>query len=194
MAGDGTGRDRHHMLAEDDAGCAEAGVQVVVDHGLGTLAQLLSGLEHGQDRPRPLVACPGEERHGAQQTRGVHVMPAGVHDALVRRGVGQSGPLGHGQRVEVGAQQHGRALTVHQPGHHTGPPHALGDLVTQFPGTACDFRARAVFFEGKFGVSVRVLVQRLDILDQGGVQSCQNPLSRGGCSHREIPCPSCLAG
>ena len=77
--------------------------QPVLDHRLGAADALLGGLEdeiHGAVE----IARRGEVPGGAQQHRGVAVVAAGMHAALVRRAVIEGVRFLHRQRVHVGAQ------------------------------------------------------------------------------------------
>jgi hypothetical protein len=93
---------RHRQLAAGQE-------QPFVDHRLRSAGALLRGLEHEDDRPRQLIAYAGEQVSGAGQEGDVHVVAAGVHDAVDLRRVVQPGQLLHGQRIHIAPQQHGRS-------------------------------------------------------------------------------------
>jgi hypothetical protein len=69
--------------------------------------QLLGRLEN-QPQPDRQLRRPGQRERGAQQDRGVPVVPAGMRGVGHRRGVHGPGPLGHRQRIHVGPQRDSR--------------------------------------------------------------------------------------
>ena len=85
--------------------------QPVGNGGTGTLKGLLAGLEQqldGTAELRHLFFARLEQLGGAEQRRGMHVMPAGMHAAVLAR-KGLTRLLGNGQRVHVAAKQDGVA-------------------------------------------------------------------------------------
>ncbi len=98
----------------------------------GAVEALLAGLEHEDDVARELGAVGAQEAGGADESGGVQVVAAGVHDAVVARDVVRVGFLGDGEGVHVAAQQHHRprAAAV-QDGRDRGQALAGGDLERQ---------------------------------------------------------------
>ena len=137
------GRHRRDVLAEHDIGLAEPLVQPVGDHRLGSAAELLGGLEHGQ-RWCPSTDVRAAASRSSAPSRQVTCMswphacitgtslPSGVDTASGAR-VRQAGVLGDRQRVHVGTQQHGRAAAVAQHADHAGTADPLGHVGAQ-PG------------------------------------------------------------
>ena len=87
--------------------------QAVLDHRAGAGDDLFSRLEDGDDRAAPVPRGRDQALARAEQPRDVDVVAAGVHGgdlaalvvgADVLAGVGQAGPLLHGQAVHVGAE------------------------------------------------------------------------------------------
>ena len=66
----------------------------------------LGGLEDELDVSAECLAVLVEDLQRADQHRGVRVVSAGVHPALVLRGEGQPSLLVYRQRVDVGAEEH----------------------------------------------------------------------------------------
>ena len=64
-----------HVLAEDDVGPGDLGVQAVVHHGLGSGRRLLGGLEEGDERPVPCLPLRGYQLRRAEQAGDVDVVP-----------------------------------------------------------------------------------------------------------------------
>ncbi|WP_329520823.1 hypothetical protein [Spirillospora sp. NBC_01491] len=81
-------------------------------------------------------------------------------DARGGAGVREPGPLGDGQRVEVGAQQHGRAVAVAQQPGDAGAADAGGGLQTEAAEPPGDLGGRALLGEGQLRMGVQVLVER----------------------------------
>ena len=91
---------------------------------------------------------------------------AGVVGGPRRAGVRQAGVLGHGQGVDVGAQQHGRPVAVGQRGDDAGAADAPGHVVAQRLQTVGHDAGRPVLLEGQLGVGVQVLVEVLQVGQQ----------------------------
>ena len=75
------------------------------DHHLGALAVLLGGLEDHADLAVDVVGHVAHDLQGAEHHGDMAVVAACVHEALVGGCVLDLGALGHGQRVDVRAQQ-----------------------------------------------------------------------------------------
>ena len=123
---------------------------------------LLARLEQPEERA-PEIGRLGEGFQHAEQHRGVHVVAAGVHHALVLRSPLAVVPLRDGQGVDVGAQ-------------HRGAPVAFGGLAAldaghdarrcdpavfdaQFVELLFDERRRVVFLERQFGVRMQAAAE-----------------------------------
>lgn len=78
-------------------------------HVPGAVVALLAGLEHEHDVAREVLAPRRQQVGGADEHRGVQVVPARVHVAGNRRGVVDVGTFAHRQRVHVAAQQDRRS-------------------------------------------------------------------------------------
>ena len=104
----------------------------VLDHGLGSAAGLLGGLEAQLDRAPQRVALAREAPREGEQDRGVAVVAACVHLSRRLRAVRDGVLLLDRERVHVGAQQHRPpgARAAHG-GEHAGAAdacaHRLGD-------------------------------------------------------------------
>ena len=75
------------------------------DHHLGALAVLLGGLEDHADLAVDVVGHVAHDLQGAEHHGDMAVVAACVHEALVGGCVLDLGALGHGQRVDIRAQQ-----------------------------------------------------------------------------------------
>src|SRR5262249_17833111 len=73
-----------------------------------------------------------------------------------------AGLLQQGERIELGAHHDGRAGTVAVEPHDTGAAHALGDLEAQRAQLGRELLGGARFLEAELGISMDVLVERLD--------------------------------
>ncbi len=103
LAADGPGVD----LAPDMLGehAVHALAHALADHHLGAAAVLLGGLEHDAHLAVDPVGHAGEDAQTTEHHGDVAVVPAGVHAALVHARPGLAGLLGHGEGIDVGAQQ-----------------------------------------------------------------------------------------
>ncbi len=140
--------------------------------GLGDGRALLGGLEHEQHGAGQLFAHPGEHRGGAEQHRGVAVVPAGVRDreraarvVLVdgRRGEVGAAQVGHRQRVGVGPQRdHPRAGPPAAQHPDDAVPGDAGAHLVQAEGgqVVGDQPGGRALPVGQFGVPVQVLAPR----------------------------------
>lgn len=135
--GDDASGHRHHVLGQHHVDGAQQVREAVLDHPAGSVAELLGRLEQRDRGAAPVLPGVGEQGGGAQQAGHVHVVAARVHhrDLPVLgagghhgAGVGQAGLLRHGQRVHVGAHQHGRPVAVVQRRDHSGAADAGTDL------------------------------------------------------------------
>ena len=86
--------------------------QALVDHVLSTMMAFLTRLEHEQNPPVDLVAVPAQESGGSDEHGDMGVVPTRVHRAIDPRTEIESGVLGHGKRIHVAPQQHGRTGVV----------------------------------------------------------------------------------
>jgi hypothetical protein len=93
--------------AAPSARTASSNTASLIDHFPGPGEALLTGLEHEDDAARELDA--GEQARRTREHRGVQVVAAGVHPSFGLGDVRHAGPLGHRQRVHVGAEQDGRS-------------------------------------------------------------------------------------
>ena len=117
------GRAGDRALAQADPADVQGRVAVQAEDPLDTVERaqldqrqraaghhLLGGLEEQPDPAgqQPGVVDAAERDRGADQGGGVHVVAAGVGDALDGAGPRVRGEVGHRQRVEVGAQRDDR--------------------------------------------------------------------------------------
>ena len=83
--------------------------QPLVEHEAGAVMALLAGLEHEQHPAGEVVAVPRQQPGRADEHRGVGVVAARVHLAVVLRREVEAGVLVQRKGVHVAAQQHRRA-------------------------------------------------------------------------------------
>ena len=121
VGSDGPGWVGQHVLRERDVRLRNPIPKAVLHHRLGAAGDLLRGLEHRDEGPAPRSPGPGEQLRRAQQAGHMDVMATRMHDAdsgavIIRRGecrcVGQAGAFLDGQRVHVGAREHGLAGAI----------------------------------------------------------------------------------
>ena len=121
--------------------------------------RLLGGLEEEEHGSAPGVAGRGEAVGGAEQAGDVHVVAAGVHDALDRRWR-TAGPV---VSVTGRASMSARSSTVGpgavaQDADDTGAADALDHVVAQVAQPGRDDAGRAVLLPGQLGMGVQVAV------------------------------------
>ena len=90
-------------------------------------------------------------------------MAAGVHHALVARGVGEPRPLGDRQRVDVGAQHHGAAVAGGRRAAPDAGQHPRAGYAAVFDAQCVELRrdegGGVVLGERAFGVRVQVAAE-----------------------------------
>ena len=120
---------------------------------------LLAGLEQSEERT-PEVGLRGELFQDPEQHRGVHVVAAGVHHALVLRPPCAVVPLGDGQGVGVGAQDDGTPVACGRLAALDAGQYAGGCdpavLDAQLRELLLDERRRAVLPERELGMRMQV--------------------------------------
>lgn len=159
--GDGAGGERGGVLGEDRVRGAEPLVQAaVLQHRPGPAQRLLGGLAHHEERAAPAVPVPGEEGHRPGHRRDVQVVAAGVHGPGDGARVRQAGGLGDGERVELGAQEHGGAGAVAQDADEAvAAADRPGDREAVVGQAGGEEVRGAVLVAGEFGVGVQVQVE-----------------------------------
>jgi hypothetical protein len=118
-------------MPAEDAVHREALEQAILDHPVGAATAFLGGLEHQADGAAPAFILQ-QQRGGAQQRRGVAIMPAGMHHVLHGAAPGQLAGRGgflDRQGVHVPAQPDAAvaARTV-QRGNDAMAAYPLGDV------------------------------------------------------------------
>lgn len=160
--------DRRHVLTKDHLGLGDAVVEAVLDHGVRPATELFGRLEDRDQCAMPLLLCPDEFRHGANQAGDVDVVPAGVHDrylkALVVHTHGsacvvQPGGFLDGQCIHVSTQHHNGALPVPENTHYAGLSDVPVDLEAQTVKVSGHDSSRSHLLERQLRVSVQVFVQ-----------------------------------
>ena len=157
-----TGLEARPVVHAEDGFHRKEIEQPVLDHLARAAPALLGGLKdevHGAVE----VALAREIARGGEQHRGVPVMPAGVHLPSMNARVSEAVPLGHGQRVDVGAQTHGpRGAPVPHDADDPSPAEAPmhGDAPAR--ERAGDEIGGPLLLEAELGVCVKVPPQRLD--------------------------------
>ena len=138
----------------------------VLDHGLGSAAGLLGGLEAQLDRAPQRVALAREAPREGEQDRGVAVVAACVHLSRRLRAVRDGVLLLDRERVHVGAQQHRPpgARAAHG-GEHAGAADACARLEPERLQLLRHQRGGALFLEGQLGMGVQVAARRDHLLD-----------------------------
>jgi len=135
--------------------------QAFLQHDLRAAAAFLGGLENQVDGAVELPGL-GEVARSAQKHRGVPVVAAGMHAALVLRAMRDVGRLVHRQAVHVGTQRNGAAARAAPAVDHADQA-GLGEAAMHFDaagGEALGDQARgARFLE-------RELRMRVDIAPQ----------------------------
>ena len=150
--------------------------QAVVDHGLGTLGDLLGGLEEEDHVACQLLPPLGQQAGGAVQTHGVKVMAAAVHQpvALGHRPV--VGGLLLGDGVDIRPEGHGLAgAGPPQNGHHAGVHAQINELQTQGGQLFLQNPGGAHLLEAQLGVAVQIVLHgpQLGLQGLGLLQQCQ---------------------
>ena len=144
------------VVHAEDLLAGELVEQPVLHHRLGAAAALLGRLEDEMDGAVE-VARRREILGGAQQHRGVAVMAAGMHAALVLAAVIERVVLVHRQGIHVGAQPDGARIVADPDGaDDAGLADAGGDLAAPFlelPGH--DLRG-PLLLEAELGMGVDV--------------------------------------
>ena len=131
--------------------------QAVVDHRPRTRAVLLGGLED-EYRAAVEIALFREISRGAEQHRGMPVVAAGVHLAVVHGAVIEFVPLVNQQRIHVGAQpERAPALSLAQYADDAGFTDFGVHLEPEIAQQACHLVGGALFLEGEFRVAVDVM-------------------------------------
>ena len=178
-----TGRCRHVVHAEHLLD-AEALHQAVVEHRLAAAAAFFGGLEDHYGGPGKVAAL-REIARGAEQHRGMAVMPAGVHLAGIGRLIRQIGGLVNRQRVHVGAQADGslarRAAAADDPDHAGLADAGRHFIAAERPQPVGDERGGARHVIQKFGMLMNVAAPVPRIGDKtldGGVDRHRRKLQR----------------
>ena len=172
--GDGAGRHAGMHVRGDDVRDLVLLQRPFAQHveragGVGLLPRLQQ--RHEPDRQLEAGGC-AQQRH----ERGlVHVVAAGVHGAVGRREAG-AGALGHGERVELGAQRHRRAAGGADPPDRAGAGH--GQEVQHALELVRDAGGRVVLVARQARLGVQLAPQPL-----GGRQL---PIEGGAPPRREL--------
>jgi hypothetical protein len=172
----GTHRKAAHLQAgpvvhAEDRFAREALEQAVVDHRLRAAQAFFGRLEdevhHAVETPRGRQVA-----RRAQQHRGVAVVAAGMHYALVHRAMAEAVDFQDRQRVHVGAQANRpRAAAGTQHADHAGAADAAMNLVEAKGIELGRHQARgAVFLEAQLRVGMDVLPPRRHLGMQRGEQ------------------------
>lgn len=152
----GCGKD---VLAQCDVRSGDRVGQSVLDHGLGPLGGLLTGLEEGDVRPAPRVRRLGQDGRRPEPGGDVEVVAAGVHHAGDLGPVGQVGGLLDRQGVDVRAEKDGRPGAVLEHSDDAAPD--LPDAVAEGLQPPRDLRGGLRLLHRQLGVSVQVGVELL---------------------------------
>jgi hypothetical protein len=138
----------------------KAGEQAVLDHLLAAAFVLLGGLKDEVDGAVE-IPCLGKIARGPEQHRRVAVMAAGMHDALMRRGVRAAGLLLDRQRIHVGAQRDGAlAAAATQRADHAGPGEAAIDRDAESGERRGDEIGCPVLLEGHLRMGMDIVSPR----------------------------------
>jgi hypothetical protein len=139
--------------------------QPVFQHGAHAADAFLGRLEHQLDRAGELRCQVLQHRRDAEQRRGVDVVAAGVHQALVLAGERQAGAFLDRQRVHVGAdRQHlAGAAALIRPTTPVLPMPVWWGMPRRVSSRGDD-AGGADFLEAELGVGVDVAAD----FDQGG--------------------------
>jgi hypothetical protein len=146
------------VVQPEDRVTREALEEAVGDHALRAAAGagLLGRLEH-EVHGAAEVARARELLRRAQQHRGVAVVPAGMHHAVVHALPGPPRRFADRQRVHVGAQRHAARAAAHvQRAHHAVPAHAARDVPAPLLQPAGHELGRGRLLERELGVAVQV--------------------------------------
>ena len=142
------------------------------EHGLGPAQRLLRRLEEEDVAARQILAAGRQHRGRAQQGGHVHVVAAGVHDALHLRVDGPSLVLLHRQPVDVAPQHDAAARPAALHGEDAtglrGPEHLLHPERRHM---GADQRRRLVLGEGQLGPAVQ-RAPHVDHVVEHGVRWC----------------------
>ena len=131
--------------------------QIVLQHGQRAADAFLAGLEDEVHRAVE-VARLRQVARGAEQHRGVAVMAAGVHLAVVAAAIREVVGLVDRQRVHVGAQaDRGLAVAGAQHADHAGVADAAVHLDAPFLQLARDQVGGAMLLQAEFRMGVDVL-------------------------------------
>ena len=118
---------------------------------------LLRGLKNELDRLLEQCRMFLEQHGGAQQHRGMAIMPAGVHTPLDLGRVLDAGLFGDGQRVDVGPQRDGLSRTCFKPcGDAMYAADLFGRFVSQLAQLTGDEPSGLFFVVGEFRIRVQM--------------------------------------
>ena len=146
----------------------EALEQSVVDHHLGAAGQLFGGLEDEADGAVELARL-GQVLGGAKQHRGVPIVAAGMHLAVVARAVRHLVRLKQGKRVHVGAQaDRARRVARAQRADDAGSGEAAVDLDSERFELGGHDAGGPRLLEGELGMGVDILAPRRHFVTLGG--------------------------
>lgn len=175
------GGERQDMLGQRHVRPWNQVRQAGVDHPPRPIRHLFRGLEQGDVGAGPGGFAFRHKAGGAEQAGDVHVVAAGVGHRYgaaaavrggVRAGIGQPGVFGHGERVHVGAHQHGGPVAVAQDADDPGGADVLVHHVAEVPQQAGRQGCRPGLLMAQFGVPVQVFVEFL--------LPCRDPRRAGG--------------
>ena len=122
--------DARHVVHREDRVARKALEQPLLDHQPRTARVLFGGLEDQVQRAGEAARF-GQMPGGCQQHRGVPVMAAGMHHAIMGACPGLAGGFLQRQGVHVGAQaQAPRTVATAQGADDTGRSQAAMDLIT----------------------------------------------------------------
>ena len=140
----------------------------VVHHLSGPGPALLGRLEHEGDgaRQTAVASDPGKHPRRPDENRGVTIMAAGVHHAVVLRAVLQVVYLLDGQRVHIRPQADGGGVPARQvPEHARAAGETRLDLDAGFPELLLDDRTRSFFLVRELRVGVQVVTDRHEVAE-----------------------------
>jgi hypothetical protein len=167
---DRAGGEARPVVEAEDPAHRKALEQAGRDHRARAAIAFLGGLEDEIDRAAP--AGVGREQGGGPEQRGrVPVMAAGVHDALMARGIRQAGVLGDRQRVHVGAQADAR---LRGPARQRGDDAMAADARLEGNAELSELVLHEgggdLFLQGQFRMRMQMPAPRRQLLVQLGCQ------------------------
>ncbi len=165
------------MEGQGEVGPGESRIEPVREHRAGTPDGLLGGLGDQEHGPRPSIPVIGQPSRGADETRHVHVVAAGVHHAdgasrlvggLLLAGIGEARLLGDGQRIHVGPDQDDGPRPVLEDSDHADLSDPRGDFRPRLRQLGGDPPGGLVLLERQLGVGMEMLVEGIELVDVRG--------------------------